>query len=125
MKNDKLDGIPLLIDPEEFFKHALILRELDQTGYLNVEITDKECLEKLKIPEALYKFASETNTPVGEMINVILRDWCIRMFEGESKYRKGLLFKIVKAPENVLTDEQKNKLIVFLHKDIPELQRRK
>jgi hypothetical protein len=123
--DDKLDGIPLLIEPEGFFKHALILRELDQVGYLNVEITNKECLKKLKIPAAVYHFASETNTPIEDMLNIIVRDWCIRMFEGESKYRRGLLYKILKAPENVLNDDQKNKLISYLHRDIPELKRNK
>jgi hypothetical protein len=124
MKKDKLDGIPLLVDPEEFFKHALMLREIQQSGYLNVEITNKSTLEKLKIPAALYHFILDTNTPIAEFINTILRDWCIRMYEGESKYRKGLLYKIVNCPEDILTKEQKNKLISYLHKDIPELKRR-
>lgn len=123
MKKNETDGIPLLVDPEEFFKHALMLREIQQSGYLNVEITNKSTLEKLKIPAALYHFILDTNTPIAEFINTILRDWCIRMYEGESKYRKGLLYKIVNCPEDILTKEQKNKLISYLHKDIPELKR--
>lgn len=124
MKKDKLDGIPLLIDPDEFFKQALMLREIQQHGYLNVEITNKQTLEKLKIPAAIYHFIADTNTPIVEFINTILRDWCIRMFEGESKYRKGLLYKIAKCPDDILTTEQKNKLISYLHNDIPELKRK-
>ncbi len=125
MNKDNIDTIPLLVDPEEFFKHALMLREIHQNGYLNVEITDKQVLEKLKIPVIVYQFISETNTPIAEFVNTIIRDWCIRMFEGESKYRKGLLYKIAKCPDNILTKEQKNKLISFLHRDIPELKPKK
>lgn len=124
MKKDKLESVPLLVDPDEFLKHALIIREIQQNGYLNVEITRKQTLEKLKIPAAIYHFISDTHTPISEFINTILRDWCIRMFEGESKYRKGLLYKIATCPDNVLTIEQKNKLIAYLHKDIPELKRK-
>lgn len=124
MKKDKLESIPLLVDPEGFFKHALMLQEIQQNGYLNIEITDKAVLEKLKIPAAIYHFISDTNTPISEFINTIVRDWCIRMFEGESKYRKGLLYKIAKCPHYILTKEQKNRLIAFLHKDIPELKRK-
>lgn len=123
MKNDKLNDIPLLVEPEAFFKHALILREINKTGYINVEITQRECLDKLKIPAAITHFAADTNTSLPEMINIILRDWVIRMFEGESKYRKGILYKILKSPDNILTEDQKNQLIAYLHKDIPELKR--
>jgi len=118
--NNKPRTTPQLIDTDEFFKRAKMLREIQLNGYLNVEVV--EGLDNVKVPALVHDFCAETNTPIGEFINTILRDWVIRLTEGESRYRKGILYRLSKVPTSILTEKQKNIMIAFLHRQTPDIK---
>lgn len=105
---------PQLIDIDDYFKSIIGFHKIQTDGYMDIELSRKETMKRIKIPVKLNEFFGNQNVPTYQFVNMILRDFVIRMFEGESKYRKGILKRINETPESILTAEQKDKLIVHL-----------
>jgi len=110
-------SIPLLVSHENYFKFANLIRTLDITGYLDIQIVDQDIIGSIKIPEAIQNMVIESNTPLNEMINIILRDFVIRMNEGSSKYEKGILKRLNDVPADILDLKTKLKLICYLNSE--------
>jgi len=102
------DNIPRLVDGERYLKFIETIKEMDTVGYLEVDITDRRILEKLRVPEKLYEFCAELEIPLENAINTILRDFIVRYYSGTNKYDKGILTRIRKCN---LTVNQKKRTI--------------
>ena len=86
--------IPKIVDGEKYFKYADMIRNLDNIGYLEVEITSKKVLDKINIPENIWKFCEESGLDIDKAINTILRDFVICFYSGKNKYEAGILNRI-------------------------------
>lgn len=107
----KRNNIPKIVDGEQYFKFADMIKKLDNTGFLEVEITNRKILDKINIPENIFKFCQEMGADIDKVINTILRDFVISYYSGKNKYEDGILNRIkkFKMDENV-----KKELIKFI-----------
>jgi hypothetical protein len=92
--------IPKIVDGDKYLKYAKFLNTLDDVGFQEVEISDENCLKNLEIPVFLRELSVEIDISLPRMINTIIRDFVIRMKEGNCAYEKGILKRIDSLPKS-------------------------
>jgi len=93
--------IPPVFDVEAMIEHFEWLYKMDKFGHGNVEITDRDIADKIKVSEAFFKFCLKYELKPAKVINTVIRDFVIRYNFGNSRYEQGILnrIKLLDIPE--------------------------
>jgi hypothetical protein len=101
--------VPLLIDPDDYFKTIKLFNEFKRHKKLQLEISNK-IIEKLEVPKKVIQLADDYNIPLHRFINNILNEFVFRMERDEKFYNLEILY-IIKNDIN-LKIEDKERLIL-------------
>jgi hypothetical protein len=102
----KSQVIPKIVDGDLYFRYALFLSTVDNVGLREVHIEGDEIVKKLIVPEFVENLAIELDIKLEKLVNVILKDFVLRMTAGNSKYEEGILKRI-----NSLNPEDRKRVL--------------
>lgn len=85
---------PKILDIEAITKYLDFIYKLDKFGYGEFEVSNKDILENIHVPEAFWKFCLKYKIKPANAINMIVRDFVTRYWNGNKQYEQGILNRI-------------------------------